>query len=85
MQPPVVMKNLSTFLTKAGADVNLSTTNTKITALMFAASNGHVKCVEALITAGADVNLCNSDGCTALIKAALKAHAKCVDVLITVI
>ena len=40
-------------------------------------------CVEALVTAGADVNFTRDEGHTALMFAAMEGHEKCVEALIT--
>ena len=42
-------------------------------AVICAAGNGHEMCMEALINAGADVNICCEEGNTALILAASNA------------
>ena len=52
------------------------------TALIKAACNGHDKCVDTLIRAGADVDIQTKYGRTALIVAAEWGHDKCVDMLI---
>ena len=64
-------------------NVNVSN-NVGITALNpVQPDNGHIKCVEALIKAGADVNATNKDDMSALMKTALEGHGNCVQTLIT--
>ena len=55
MQHGTVITNVFKLLIEAGADVNLRHKDGR-TALMMAAGEGHNKCVEQLIQAGADVN-----------------------------
>ncbi len=52
------------------------------TALIWAATKGYTKVVEALIKAGADVNATSNDGYTALIEAAYNGHTEVVEALI---
>ena len=54
----------------------------KYTALMLASRNGHDKCVEILLEAGADVNKSNADGVTALMHAATTGYANCIEKLL---
>jgi ankyrin repeat protein len=53
-----------------------------VTALMLAASNGHIDVVEALIQAGANINLQDNGGRTALDLALKKNHTAIVDFLL---
>ena len=46
-----------------------------VTALMFAAQEGHERAVELLLQRGAEINKQNSDGCTALMFAAGEGHS----------
>ena len=53
-----------------------------ITALMFAASRGHIEIVKELLEHKADANLRHSEGATALILAAVGDHTEIVDLLV---
>lgn len=55
------------------------------TALCYAASEGHVETVKALIAADADVNALDEDGLTALYHASWQGHATCVSALASTI
>ena len=66
-------------LIQAGAAVDARDTEYQATALVFAASNGHVKMVSALIEAGADVNVKGHRGMTPL--SAAKKHPEVQKVL----
>lgn len=55
-----------TLLVAAGAKVNLPD-NDSLRALMWAALNGHLECVRAVISAKADVNLADRLGRTAFL------------------
>ena len=53
------------------------------TALFFACSSGHDKCVQELIARGADINkIATHDGSTPLVRAAEAGHAGCVKLLL---
>lgn len=52
------------------------------TALAWAATNGHLDCVQLILDHNADVNHANIFGRTALIEAAYKGHTDCVRVLL---
>ena len=68
---------------KAGAFVNASDLDQgKSTALMLAANNGHVTCLQFLIKAGADVNMIDIRGDTALNRMAAKGDVLCMNLLI---
>lgn len=54
----------------------------ELTALITAASAGHVDIVKLLIKKGADVNASDKDGITALMEASIMGHTKIVDLLI---
>ena len=49
---------------------------------MAASKEGHLKCVQALIEAGADVNYVDKDGDTALMAAASEGHTEIVKLLV---
>ena len=61
----------------ACANLNYQT-STGETALMVAASTGHVEIARALIQAGADVNLAQQDGCTPINIAAERGHVEAI-------
>jgi hypothetical protein len=50
--------------------------------LIYAAQNGHDKCVEMLLNAGCDVNTLTNSGASALYKAVQKEHIDCVRTLV---
>jgi hypothetical protein len=52
------------------------------TSLMYAAEQGHVSCLKALIQHRVDVNITDKLGKSALIYAAMGGHASCLDVLV---
>lgn len=54
----------------------------QLTALIPAASQGHVDIVKLLLKEGADVNAHDKDGITALMEASIMGHAKVVELLI---
>ena len=54
------------------------------TALMLASRNGHEKCVEMLLEAGANVNKSNADGVTDLMYAAITGYVNCIRKLLEV-
>ena len=56
--------------------------NKKITALIAASQNGHVKTVEALLRGGADPNLTDQVGLTALMYASMYGHVEVMQLLI---
>ncbi len=68
-------------LIDAGIDVNKQD-QSRNTALIYAAWNGHPAVVDALIKAGAEINKQNKNDDTALIYAALQGHSAVVDALI---
>jgi ankyrin repeat protein len=51
-------------------------------AVHWAAGAGHAKCIEALVTAGANISIVASDGTCALHWAAERGHAECVQALL---
>ena len=61
MQLGMAMVNVLNFLINSEANVNIQNTEC-FTALMYAASHGHDKCLEVLIKSGADVNTQNKYG-----------------------
>ena len=63
-------------LTKAGADVNLTTRHDSATPLHMAARHGYEGCVVALIQAGADVHRRTEMGSTPIILAIDNKHEK---------
>ena len=52
------------------------------TALIWAAMEGHVSCVEVLVQAGANLNTQNNYRETALIFAAKNGHVSCLELLV---
>jgi len=66
----------------AGADVNAKDNVKSQTALTWAAANGHLDCVNALIAALADVNAVDIHGSTSLEWAASLGRLDCVNALI---
>ena len=64
-----------------GADVNMLD-DEGYTSLIRAAENGHVTCVNGLITSGADVNTTGSYGYSALLMACVKDECECAETLI---
>jgi ankyrin repeat protein len=54
----------------------------EFTALMWAANNGSIECVSALLAAGATVDMKAKDGATALIWAAYNGKTECVSALL---
>jgi hypothetical protein len=69
-------------LIDAGANLNARETHTGRTALIYAVLQQKTQVAEALIKAGADVNLADASGRTALILAALWGQAEMVEALI---
>ena len=53
-----------------------------LTALISTAVNGHDRCLEALIHAGAKVNVSDGQGMIPLVRSTYYGYNKCVDVLI---
>ena len=53
------------------------------TALILAAREGHLDCIECLIGFGAEVNFVNKEQLSALKYAEKNGHQRCVDYLIT--
>jgi len=66
-----------------GADANLPTTTTGVSALQRAACQGVTACVRLLLDAGADVNARANDGATALLGASYNGRVHAAKVLIT--
>jgi ankyrin repeat protein len=69
-------------LIRAGASLDLQTSDNGATALFMAAFLGHSEIVDNLIRAGASLDLQTSNGYSALIAAAYGGHTKVVDILI---
>lgn len=61
--------------------VNAATPGTGITALVCAAAAGHAQIVHMLLAAGADPNVCASNGWTPVFFAASNGHAQALEVL----
>jgi len=61
-----------------GADVNEARKSDVVTALIFAALNGHTETVSELLARGADTEARASDGSTALMRAAKNGHTEIV-------
>lgn len=74
-------KLVQSFLKDKNADVNVRDWD-DLTALITAASAGHLDIVKILIKAGADVNASDKDGITALMEASIMGHDKIVSTLI---
>ena len=70
------------WLLAAGADVNAKTTTHDATALSWAAMNGRLAVVRALLDAGADVKRCADHGMTALMWAPQNGHLTVVEALL---
>ena len=66
---------------QGGADLNMQTQD-GTTALIFAASNGHLKIVTLLVNNGAETNLVDKFGATALMYACEKGFFEIVKILI---
>ena len=64
------------------AAINYRRINDGATPLYIASQNGHVKVVEALLTAGADFNQPNKDGVTPFTAASQNGHLKVVEELL---
>ena len=67
---------------RAAIMLNDATHPSGATPVFMAVVYGHVACVEALIRAGADVNLPDVDGTTPVVSAAYNGHVECIKVLI---
>lgn len=74
-------KLVQSFLKSNEVDVNERDWD-DLTALITAASAGHMDIVKMLLKAGADVNASDKDGITALMEASIMGHDKIVNVLI---
>lgn len=74
-------KLVQSFLKDKSTDVNVRDWD-DLTALITAASAGHLDIVKILIKAGADVNASDKDGITALMEASIMGHDKIVSTLI---
>ena len=69
-------------LLDAGSDPNMTRLPNGEAALHLACHNGHLKCTQRLIGAGANVELVGDDGCTSLMTAAANGHEECVDAVL---
>uniref|UniRef100_UPI00398F4AE0 ankyrin repeat domain-containing protein 16 isoform X1 n=1 Tax=Pristiophorus japonicus TaxID=55135 RepID=UPI00398F4AE0 len=69
-------------VTELGVNVNESATDLKLTALHYAAKEGHAGTIETLLTLGADVHAKDVKGRSALHMACAGQHAKCIRVLL---
>jgi ankyrin repeat protein len=69
-------------LLDAGSDPNMTRLPNGEAALHMACQNGHLKCTQRLIGAGANVELVRDDGCTSLMTAAANGHEECVDAVL---
>ena len=76
------VRNLAKFLEKEKAPLDQLEPSIKLSALHLAALNGSTEAVEALIEAGAEVNLRTEDQSTALSHAALMGHSEVVALLL---
>jgi len=74
-------KQVQSFLKSKEVDVNERDWD-DLTALITAASAGHLEIVKILLKAGADVDSSDKDGITALMEASIMGHEKIVNVLI---
>ena len=67
---------------KQGVSPNAKSASSGQTALLLAAEEGHVACLEALLDAGADINHSDTDGLTALFCAADAGHLQALELLL---
>uniref|UniRef100_A0A6U3Q8H2 Uncharacterized protein n=2 Tax=Ditylum brightwellii TaxID=49249 RepID=A0A6U3Q8H2_9STRA len=74
-------KTITALLKDEKVDVNVRDWD-DLTALIPAASSGHMDIVKLLLKEGCDVNAKDKDGITALMEAAIMGHSKIVDVLL---
>lgn len=74
---------MTRWLVKVGANVNLGHAETRATPLYVAAQEGHTEVVRFLVQSGADVNLCRTDTeATPLYMAAQEGHLDIVQILV---
>jgi len=69
-------------LIREGASVNCGYDGDVLAPLSLACFGGHLSCVHALLEAGADVNWCNSSGCSALFSATSGGNTEIVKLLL---
>lgn len=69
-------------LIRAGANINLCTTSSYRTPILFAARNGRSECVKLLVEAGADVNVVDRFGMTPIFVAIANRYIECIEQLI---
>ncbi|GCB78138.1 hypothetical protein scyTo_0018563, partial [Scyliorhinus torazame] len=69
-------------VTELGVNVNERATDLKLTALHYAAKEGHAGTIETLLTLGADVHARDAKGRSALHMACAGQHSKCIRQLI---
>eukprot|EP00568_Trieres_chinensis_P002301 CAMPEP_0183293248 /NCGR_PEP_ID=MMETSP0160_2-20130417/2005_1 /TAXON_ID=2839 ORGANISM="Odontella Sinensis, Strain Grunow 1884" /NCGR_SAMPLE_ID=MMETSP0160_2 /ASSEMBLY_ACC=CAM_ASM_000250 /LENGTH=938 /DNA_ID=CAMNT_0025454335 /DNA_START=100 /DNA_END=2916 /DNA_ORIENTATION=- len=74
-------KAVASLLKDEGVDVDARDWD-QLTALIPAASGGHIEVVKLLLKEGADVNAQDKDGISALMEAAIMGHGKIVDALL---
>jgi ankyrin repeat protein len=78
--PKIWFRGIARF---SGFEIDLNALHANRTPLMLAAENGHAQIIKALLTAGANVNLVDTDGRNAMMQAARQGQAESVQALLT--